>query len=142
MPLFLRSWWACTLAIGLTAGVLRAQPQRPRIGLILDGGGALGLAHAGVLQWFEEHHIPITYIGGTSMGGLVGGLWATGYTSAEILQFVSTVNWDEAFTPAPPFYEVAFRRKQDRRDFPNRLEFGLKNGFRIPPGLASGQQVG
>src|SRR5271165_2268136 len=51
---------------------------RPRIGVALEGGGALGLAHIGVLQWFEDHHIPIDYLAGTSMGGLVGGLYATG----------------------------------------------------------------
>ena len=52
-----------------------AQPARPRlkIGVALEGGGALGLAHVGVLQWFEDHHIPIDYLAGTSMGGLVGG---------------------------------------------------------------------
>ena len=52
--------------------------RRPTIGVALEGGGALGLAHIGVLQWFEEHHIPIDYLAGTSMGGLVGGLYATG----------------------------------------------------------------
>jgi NTE family protein len=48
--------------------------SRPKIGIALEGGGALGLAHIGVLQWFEDHHIPIDYVAGTSMGGLVGGL--------------------------------------------------------------------
>src|SRR5271169_4079755 len=51
---------------------------RPKIGVALEGGGALGLAHIGVLQWFEDHHIPIDYLAGTSMGGLVGGMYATG----------------------------------------------------------------
>jgi NTE family protein len=50
--------------------------SRPKIGIALEGGGALGLAHIGVLQWFEDHHIPIDYVAGTSMGGLVGGLYA------------------------------------------------------------------
>src|SRR5271166_4435770 len=61
---------------------LPAKPQpssdRPKIGLALEGGGALGEAHIGVLKWFEEHHIPIDYLAGTSMGGLVGGMYATG----------------------------------------------------------------
>src|SRR5499427_5061383 len=51
---------------------------RPKIGVVLEGGGALGLAHIGVLQWFEDHHIPVDYVAGTSMGGLVGGLYAAG----------------------------------------------------------------
>ena len=53
-------------------------PKRPRIALVLEGGAALGLAHIGVLQWLEEHRIPVSYVAGTSMGGLVGGFYATG----------------------------------------------------------------
>src|SRR5260370_42328148 len=53
-------------------------PKRLKIGVALEGGGALGLAHIGVLKWFEQHHIPVDYIAGTSMGGLVGGFYATG----------------------------------------------------------------
>ena len=69
----------------LPLGLLAQQSQelltahdRPKIGVALEGGGALGLAHIGVLEWFEEHRIPVDYIAGTSMGGLVGGLYATG----------------------------------------------------------------
>ena len=53
-----------------------ASKRRPKIGLVLEGGGALGLAHIGVLRWLEEHHIPVAYVAGTSMGGLVGGFYA------------------------------------------------------------------
>jgi NTE family protein len=56
----------------------KAQPQRPRIGLALGGGGARGFAHIGVLQWLDEHRVPVDVIGGTSMGGLVGAAFATG----------------------------------------------------------------
>ena len=115
---------------------------RPRIGLVLSGGGALGLAHVGVLQWLEEHRIPVAYVGGTSMGGLVGGLFATGYDVAEMKAFVRSVNWASVFNPAPPFHDLAFRRKEDRREFPNNLQLGLKKGIRLPPALASGNEVG
>ena len=63
------------------------QPQtspRPKVGIALEGGGALGLAHIGVLEWLEEHRIPIDYIAATSMGGLVGGIYATGLHPSEI----------------------------------------------------------
>src|SRR6516164_1236998 len=61
-----------------------SQPQsRTKIGVALEGGGALGLAHVGVLDWFEQHHIPVDYIAGTSMGGLVGGLYAIGKSPQE-----------------------------------------------------------
>ena len=69
-------------AAGRTNSVLATtktpQQHRPKIGVALEGGGAMGLAHVGVLRWFEEHHIPVDYVAGTSMGGLVGGLYDTG----------------------------------------------------------------
>jgi len=71
-----------------------AHPSRPRIGLALEGGGALGFAHIGVLRWFEEHHIPIDYIAGTSMGGLIGGLYATGKTPKQMEDFVREQDWN------------------------------------------------
>ena len=58
--------------------------NRPSIGIALSGGAALGLAHIGVLRYFEERHIPVDKVGGTSMGGLVGGLYATGMDSNQI----------------------------------------------------------
>ena len=70
-----------TLCLVATLG---AQPKRPKIALVFEGGAALGFAHIGVLEWFEANHIPIDQIAGTSMGGLVGGLYAAGYTPAEI----------------------------------------------------------
>src|ERR1035441_9850993 len=69
--------------------------KRPTLGLALQGGGALGLAHVGVITWMEEHHIPIDYISGTSMGGLVGGVYATGRNAAELRQIVNGIPWDQ-----------------------------------------------
>src|SRR5689334_15440050 len=66
----------------------QAKRSRPKIGIALEGGGALGLAHIGVLEWFEAHRIPIDYIAGTSMGGLVGGLYATGKSPKELEEIV------------------------------------------------------
>src|ERR1017187_247132 len=77
-----------------------AQEQPPKskrstVGLVLQGGGALGLAHVGVITWLEEHHIPFDYIAGTSMGGLVGGVYATGHNAAEMRQIVNEIPWDQ-----------------------------------------------
>src|SRR5271165_3917672 len=77
----------------LLSGFLLAQDvpsaNKPvKLGLVLEGGGALGLAHIGVLKWFEEHHIPVTYIAGTSMGGLVSGMYATGHNPLEIQELI------------------------------------------------------
>ena len=119
-----------------------ASLARPKIGLALEGGGALGLAHVGVLQWFEAHHIPVDYVAGTSMGGLVGGLYATGLSSGEMTTFINDVNWNRALSNETPYRALSFRRKEDREQYPSRLEFGLKDGVTFPSGFNSGHQVG
>src|SRR5215469_2272662 len=113
-----------------------------KIGLVLEGGAALGLAHIGVLQWLEEHRIPIHYVAGTSMGGLVGGMYATGNTPAEIRKLVDGIDWDVVLRGEVPYGDLSFRRKQDAEDFPNGLAFGIKEGIRFPEGFNSGHQVG
>jgi NTE family protein len=115
--------------------------KRRTIGLALQGGGALGLAHVGVITWLEEHHIPVDYVSGTSMGGLVGGAFATGRDGAELRQLVNGIQWDEVMAGQTPFDDLSFRRKQDARDYPNSLEFGLRKGLQFPEGFNSGQQV-
>jgi predicted acylesterase/phospholipase RssA len=66
--------------------------KRPTLGLVLEGGGALGLAHIGVIQWLEEHRIPVNYIAGTSMGGLVGGVYATGRSAEQVYDLVKEIH--------------------------------------------------
>jgi NTE family protein len=114
---------------------------RPSVGVALEGGGALGEAHIGVLKWFEEHHIPIDYLAGTSMGGLVGGLYATGKTADNLRDIVKDANWDLLLGGETPYQDLTFRRKEDARDIPNSIQIGLKNGASLPPGLNSGHQV-
>src|SRR5271166_729023 len=141
----LRSFLALILVcITSTFGLSQNPPTtetRPKIGLVLQGGGALGLAHVGVITWLEEHHIPVAYIAGTSMGGLVGGVYATGHDAAEMRQIVKGIPWDEVLSPRTPFDDLSFRRKEDARDYPNSLEFGIRKGIQFPGGLNSGQQV-
>jgi NTE family protein len=115
--------------------------NHPKLGLVLEGGGALGLAHIGVIQWLEEHRIPVSYIAGTSMGGLVGGTYATGRNAAEVRDLVEEIDWNQVIGGQTPFEDLTFRRKQDARDYPTTLEFGLRNGFHPPSGFNSGQQV-
>jgi NTE family protein len=116
--------------------------ERPRIGLALSGGGALGLTEIGVIKWMEENHIPIDRIAGTSMGSIIGSMYATGMTPAEIQKFAETINWDQAFLPKPGYTELSYRRKQDRRDFLVASSLGLKHGLKGPNGLNSGQAAG
>jgi NTE family protein len=115
--------------------------KRPTLGLALQGGGALGLAHVGVITWMEEHHIPVDYVAGTSMGGLVGGVYATGHNAVELRQVVNSIDWDQVMAGQTPFDYLSFRRKEDARDYPNSLEFGLRKGLQFPGGFNSGQQV-
>jgi NTE family protein len=133
----------------LTAQITGPGPQispvstkKPRVALVLEGGGALGFAHIGVLEYLEQHHIPIDLVVGTSMGGLVGGLYASGYSPSEIRTLVNEIDWDRAIGGRTPYSDLSYRRKEDRIAFPNRLIFGLKRGFSAPEGLNSGQEVG
>jgi NTE family protein len=120
-----------------------SQPNdRPRIGLVLEGGGALGFAHIGVIEWMEQHHIPVDYVAGTSMGGLVGGLYASGMSPDEIKQFVQGIDWPTVLSGQVPFTALGYRRKEDKLAYPNRLEFGLIHGITLPSALNSGAAVG
>jgi NTE family protein len=134
----------CTFVLGNDPAA--AQNETPaangqKVGLVLQGGAALGLAHIGVLQWLEEHRIPISYVAGTSMGGLVGGMYATGNSPAEIRTLVDSIDWDIVLRGEVPYGDLSFRRKEDAEDFPNGLVFGIKDGVRFPEGFNSGHQV-
>lgn len=119
-----------------------AAAHRPRIGLALSGGGALGLAEIGVLQWMEENHIPVDRIAGTSMGSIIGAMYATGMSPAEIQKFAEKIDWDAAMLPEPAYTQLSYRRKQDRRDFLIKAPLGLKHGLNGPNGVNPGQGVG
>jgi len=115
---------------------------RPKIGVALEGGGALGLAHIGVLKWFEEHHIPVDYVAGTSMGGLVGGFYSTGMSPDELKTLIDGIDWRKILGDRTPYEDLSFRRKEDQRAYPNSLIFGLRGGLTLPAGLNAGHQIG
>ena len=116
--------------------------SRPRICLVLSGGGARGMAHIGVLKVLEDLKIPIDCIAGTSMGAVVGGLSASGMTARQIDATMRSVDWQEAFRDAPPRRDLAFRRKEDDRNFLVRLPLGLKHGkILLPKGFIQGQKL-
>src|SRR6266700_5435385 len=115
---------------------------RPKIGVALEGGGAMGLAHIGVLKWFKEHHIPVDYVAGTSMGGLVGGFYATGMTPEEMQKLIEGLDWRKILDDRTPYEDLSYRRKEDQRAYPNSLIFGLRHGLSAPAGLIPGHQIG
>lgn len=102
---------------------------RPVVGVSLEGGGALGLAHIGVLEWLEEHRIPVDRIDGTSMGALVGGLYASGRTPQQLRALAVGNDLVSVFTLEQPYTSVSFRRRQDRRDAPSVLTIGLRSKY-------------
>lgn len=133
---------ALLLVVALQAAAQPPAVARPKIGLVLEGGGALGLAHIGVLEWMEEHRIPIDFVTGTSMGALIGGLYASGMSTHELRQLITSIDWDLTLGGQVPFTALSYRRKEDRIAYPNRLELGLRNGIQFPGGLNSGHQIG
>ncbi len=115
---------------------------RPRIGLVLSGGGARGAAHIGVLKVLEEQKVPIDAIAGTSMGAVVGGLYASGLSAADIERVMTSVDWQDAFRDRPARTDLNFRRKLEDQNFLVKFPLGLKGRkFRLPRGLVQGQKL-
>jgi NTE family protein len=119
-----------------------AGQHRPRIGLVLSGGGARGAAHIGVLKVLEENHIPVDAIAGTSMGAVVGGLYATGLSALDVERVMTSVDWQDAFRDRPARTDLNFRRKLEDQNFLVKFPLGLKGRrFRLPRGLVQGQKL-
>ncbi|MFA6957282.1 MAG: patatin-like phospholipase family protein [Thermoanaerobaculia bacterium] len=114
---------ATAILIALALPVV-AQEHRPKIGLALSGGGAKGFAHVGVLKVLEEMNIPIDYIAGTSMGAVVGSLYASGMSPDEIEKKCAEIDWNDALDDSTSYSKLVFRRKQDISRYPSTIEFG------------------
>src|SRR5437867_3185470 len=124
-------------ALAMVPGVTRA-----RFGLALSGGGARGLAHIGVLKALEQLRVPIDVIAGTSMGAIVGGLYASGMSPDEIAHEMERVDWAGLFDDRPPRPDLPYRRKQDESSAFIDFEFGLRSGkILLPRGLIGGQKL-
>ncbi len=123
--------------------LLASAADLPRTGLVLSGGAARGLAHIGVLKALEEQDVRIDAIAGTSMGAVIGGLYASGYTVAELEQLARTLDWQQVLSDDPPRADVPFRRKQDDRDFlvKRKLSFRDDGSLGLPLGVIQGQNL-
>ncbi len=136
---FVASLCMCALLI---AAPLRAAESELRIGLVLSGGGARGAAHVGVLKLLDDLGVRVDAIAGTSMGAVVGGLYASGLSGREIEQIMTSVNWADAFRDRPPRTELTFRRKAEDQNFLVKLPLGLRGGkFLLPKALVQGQKL-
>ena len=149
------------VAVGIMSSVTLAQPatlgpaaspaiaipqsayaQRPKIGLVLSGGAARGLAHIGVLKVLEELRVPVDYISATSMGSFVGGLYATGMSAAALERLVSELDWRSFFSDQPPRGELTVRRKREDASYTIPLELGFRDlSLRLATGALSGQKL-
>ncbi len=116
--------------------------KRPRIGLALSGGGARGAAHIGVLKVLDELRVPVHCVAGTSMGSVVGGAFAAGTTTDQMVEVITTTDWSEVFVDTPPRAEIAVRRKIDEYRGLAAPEFGVKDGkLRLPIGVVTGVTI-
>ncbi len=116
--------------------------ERPRVGLVLGGGGARGAAHIGVLKELERLRIPVDAIAGTSMGAIVGGLYATGMSAGELEELVGSLDWAGALSDKPDRKDLSFRRKQDESQVPIDFELGLRGTeLVLPAGVIQGHKL-
>ncbi|WP_254064481.1 patatin-like phospholipase family protein, partial [Granulicella sp. S156] len=102
--------------------------NRPVIGVALGGGGALAMSDIGVLQWFEEHHIPVDVIAGTSMGSIIAALYSTGHTTDQMTHIMTNDAVNSVFRIQSSYTSQSFRRREDSREIPNAITAGLKHG--------------
>ncbi|AZD06995.1 bifunctional outer membrane translocase [Pseudomonas chlororaphis] len=139
----MRRLLSCLLLCLLPVFLHATEAPRPKIGLVLSGGAARGLAHIGVLKALEEQGVKIDAIAGTSMGAVIGGLYASGYKIEELEKLALGIDWQQALSDAPPREDIPFRRKQDDRDFlvKQKLSFRDDGSLGLPLGVIQGQNL-
>ena len=151
---FAKSLW---LALFLSVSVIASAQDttsvisRPKVGLVLSGGGAKGAAHIGVLKYIEEAGIPIDYIAGTSMGAIIGGLYALGYTSEDILDIISNVDWDTLISNKVERVNTSYSSKYESRTQSVVIPFSFNSNHdelqyrsfknSLPTGIVSGDNL-
>ena len=130
------------LSLPVSPVVANLDEERPKIGLALSGGGARGGAHVGILKALEEMNVPVDYIAGTSMGAIIGGLYASGYSADEIETILIETDWKKGLTDRPARRDRTMRKKDLERQFliPYRVGFN-KGRFQLPLGAIEGQHL-
>jgi NTE family protein len=142
-------WFFAIVLVGFLGGVALGagsddtpNGDRPTIGLVLAGGGARGAAHIGVIEVLEELQVPVDYIVGTSMGSIIGGLYASGMSPEQMKIEIAAVDWIDVFNDAPPRKDLSFRRKQDDNAALFEFEVGVgRGGFKMPAGFIAGSKL-
>ncbi len=131
----------CYLLFLLPVGLSGQQAvQRPKVGLVLSGGGAKGMAHVGVLKVIEEAGVPIDYVAGTSMGSIIGGLYAIGYDAKTLEKIALSQNWVDLLGDITPRRSLSVEEKSEQEKY--FISFPMYNyKVKLPSGLKSGQNI-
>lgn len=138
-PIFYKSFFSIFFLIVLSSNSLWSQ-QRPKIGLVLSGGGAKGIAHIGVLKAIDSAGLKIDYVTGTSMGSIIGAMYATGYSGDEIERITKKLNWDELLSGKPIYKYVSIDEKDEFGQY--SAEVGIKNKkAQLATGLIDSQEL-
>ena len=145
IPLGLMCCLVSTIPAAAAVTTVDEEASRPRVGLVLSGGGARGGAHVGVLQVLEEMRVPVDFVAGTSMGATAGGLYASGMNSQQIIEALGGINWEVVLDDREDRKDRSFRRKADDRLLPVKAKPGvdLRHAeLKLPAGLILGQKIG
>ena len=120
----------------------KASPHRPKVALVLSGGGARGSAHIGVMKVLEEYHVPVDLVVGTSMGSIVGGLYAAGWSAEDLGTKITAIDWGAVFVDRLPRNDKSFRRKEEDTRFliPIKMRFKHWKPY-VPPAVIGGQNL-
>lgn len=129
--------------------VVTQSKERPKIGLVLSGGGAKGAAHIGVIKYLEEQGIPIDFVTGTSMGSIIGGLYALGYTPDELIEIITAIDWNQLISNNVDRRKISYDTKERKSrelfeiNFASRRDSILKNPLKqtLPSGIVSGDHL-
>lgn len=131
----------CLILLLILVFALSVQAERKKVGLVLSGGGAKGVAHIGVLKVLEEAGIPIDYIAGTSMGSIVGGLYAVGYDAHMLDSMVRVQNWNFLLSDKVYRYDLPFSEKETDEKYLLSIPFVGGKKIQVPAGVISGQNI-
>src|ERR1700748_2946840 len=126
----------------ITIHISEAQPKktRPTIGIALSGGGAKGLAHIGILKALDSAGLKISYITGTSMGGILGALYASGYSGDSIEMMARKIDWDLLLSNSSNLRSLIMEEKSEYSKYAVELPF-INNKFLLPSGVLESQEL-